>query len=181
MDAVYKPILRKFRTYLRDQFDGNHKKKGYVHWKIEQYMHHVRAFMVNNLDLPAVLLDTAGIAKMLTLLFPCTTKHALPNLREPVDRVLLAQVFRENNNLTRTQFFSDPLIKHLWSKIFVGKNPEILITYLRRLRSHDTMGEAKYRRYTRDMMQLEMEVNCKLLPDTARDPANIVAFSEKEK
>ena len=43
------------------------------------------------------------------------------------------------------------------------------------------MGEAKYRRYTRDMMQLEMEVNCKLLPDTARDPANIVAFSEKEK
>ena len=137
--------------------------------------------MVGDLDLPKALLDYASLAKMLTLIFPCTTKYPLPNLREPVDRVLLAQVFRENNNSTRTQFFSDPLIKHLWSKIFVEKSPEILVAYLRRLRSQDNMGEAKFSRYTRDMMQLEMELNCALLPDIARNPANIATFSAKEK
>ena len=43
------------------------------------------------------------------------------------------------------------------------------------------MGEAKYRRYLTDMAQLEMELNCKLLPDIARASKNVSTISEQEK
>ena len=80
LDAVYKPILRKFRSYLREKFDQSQKKKGYVHWTTDRYIHQVRAFMVRDLNLPSALLDSASIAKMLTLVFPCTIKRPLPKL-----------------------------------------------------------------------------------------------------
>ena len=118
---------------------------------------------------------------MLTLVFPCTIKKSIPNLNEPVDRTALVKVFRENNNASRSNFFSDPLIKHLWTRVFIEENPEVLVRYLRRVRSQDNMGEAKYSRYIRDMKQLEEHLSCKLLPDIARDSANITAFTEREK
>ena len=98
----------------------------------------------------------ANIIKMLTLIFPCTTRRPLPNLTERVDRILFAQVFRENNNKVRTRFFSDLLIKYLWSKIFIITNPEIVVSHLRRLRSQESCGEAKYDRLVRDLMHLEL-------------------------
>ena len=108
--------------------------------------------MVDELALPESLLSDANIVKMLTLIFPCTPRRSLPNLTESVDRILFAQVFRENNNNVRTKFFSDPLIKHLWSQIFITTNPEITVAHLRRLRSQEKDGEAKYDRLMRDMM-----------------------------
>ena len=98
-----------------------------------------------------------------------------------MDRVLFAQTFRENNSWVRFTFFSDPLIKHLWSKIFIEDNPEIVISHLRRLRSHENLGEAKQDRLVKDMLQLELELNFKILPDIAKNRKNLPAFSQKEK
>ena len=110
MDAVYKPILRKFRSYLREKFDASQTKRDYVHWKTERYMQKIGAFMVKELNLPTALLDQQCVALMLTLIFPCTIKKPLPNLTGVLDRVCFVKVFRENNNATRTKFFSDPLV-----------------------------------------------------------------------
>ena len=90
LDAVYKPILRRFRGYFRDRFDNVHSKKSYMHWTTENYIQQIRAFMVDELALPEPLMCDANIVKMLTLIFPCTTRRPLPNLTERVDRILFA-------------------------------------------------------------------------------------------
>ena len=46
------------------------------------------------------------------------------------------------------------------------------------LEHQNIVGEAKYDRLIKDMAQLEVELNIKLFPDIARDPANIKLFSE---
>ena len=45
----------------------------------------------------------------------------------------------------------------------------------------DETGEAKYDRLMRDMMQIELEVNYKLIPDVARNSENTKVFSKEEK
>ena len=90
-------------------------------------------------------------------------------------------MFRENNSATRKKLFSDPLIKYLWSDIFIEESPETVVTHLRRLHSHDVLGEAKYDRLMRDMMELELTMNFKLLPDIARHSENTKVFSDQEK
>ena len=70
--------------------------------------------MVEKLELPEALYDYEHVIKMLTLLFPCSTRKPLPELNTMVDRVVFVEVFRENNTLQRNRFFSDPLIKYLW-------------------------------------------------------------------
>ena len=44
----------------------------------------------------------------------------------------------------------------------------------------DETGEAKYDRLMRDMMQIELEVNYKLIPDVARNSENTKVFSKEE-
>ena len=78
----------------------------------------------------------------------------------------------------RFSFFSDPLIKYLWSKIFIEDNPEVVISHLRRLRSADHIGEAKQDRLLKDMMQLELELGFKMLPDIAKNRKNLPPFSQ---
>ena len=137
--------------------------------------------MAADLFLPKHLMDYSSMIKVLTLVFPCSIRRSLPELIEPVDRVFLVEVFRDNNSAVRAKFFSDPLIKHLWSKNFINKNPEIVVGHLRRLRSHSVLGEAKYERLMKDMMHLELTLNFKLLPDMARSSENTMTFTTEEK
>ena len=114
MDPLYKPLLRRFRAHFRQQFDEGHNKKLYQHWSIETYLKQVRRFMIETINVPTALQDYEHVIKMLTLLFPCSTRKPLPELSTIVDRVVFVEVFRENNTMQRSRFFSDPLIKHLW-------------------------------------------------------------------
>ena len=180
MDAVYKPIMRKFRSYFRDRFDQSHNKKGYMHWKTEKYISEIQKFMATDLNLPKELMEYQNVAKMLTLLFPQSTRRPIPNLRHEVDRILLAQVFREQNRRMRKKFFSDPFVKYLWSKIFITKSPEIFVSYLRQLRGPDNDGEAKCSRFLGDVMQMELSLNCKVIPDIARDQSPTTTFSAEK-
>ena len=56
-----------------------------------------------------------------------------------------------------------------------------MIAHLRRIRSQEKLGEAKYDRFIKDILQLELEISIKVLPDIARDPKNTMVFSDKEK
>ena len=177
LDAIYKPILRRFRKYFRAKFDETQKNHGYIHWTAEKYFQNLQIFVMRDLKLPPELQDDQSVVKVLTLVFPCTLRRPLPNMLLTIDRVLFAKVFRENNNTTRYKFFSDPLIKYLWSQIFIKEDPEILITQLRRLRSQEDLGEAKQDRLTKDMMVLELKLNFKMLPDMVKSPNSLPAFS----
>ena len=125
------------------------------------------------------MLDLDSIVKMITLLFPCSLRKVMPV--EIGYRGHLAQVFRENNKRLRQEFFSEPLIKHLWSKIFIVEGSDIVIDHMRRIRSAEEQGEEKYFKICRDMAGLEVQLRFKMLPDSARVPELVQAFSEDEK
>ena len=140
--------------------------------------------MTEGLQLPDALTDDDSIAKMLLLLFPCAIRKELTSLTLQMSdnqRFIFVQVFKENNVSLRNKLFSDPLVKYLWSKIFIKETPETCIAHLRRIRSNPEQGEIKYERMLQDMLQNEIDFNFKMIPDIARDESNTRAFSQHEK
>ena len=92
--TLYKPILRRFRSYLRTKFDKGRKPSIYQHWTEEIYFENVRIFM-NDLKMPQELMDQDNTLKLLTILFPCSLKKIQPKQLVKV-RELFSNIFREN-------------------------------------------------------------------------------------
>ena len=92
--TLYKPILRRFRSYLRTKFDKGRKPSIYQHWTEEIYFENVRIFM-NDLKMPQELMDEDNTLKLLTILFPCSLKKIQPKQLVKV-RELFSNIFREN-------------------------------------------------------------------------------------
>ena len=93
---------------------------------------------------------------------------------------VITSIFQENNQRLRCDFFQDPLIKYLWGNNFIKKQPEILISHLRRIRSQSVNGEEKYERFIKDMKDNEIRYNCSLLPPESRNEENTKVFTEME-
>ena len=148
IDALYKPILRRFRSLFRKQFEKDHNKKRFQQWKNSEFVDEVIKFMIEKLQVPKDLLDAESVEKMLVILFPCITKRPAYAAKK---RHPLVLIFKENNHSLRMMFFSDPLIKFLWKYLFIREHPDILINHLRRIRSHDDFGEMKYERFVKDL------------------------------
>ena len=72
---------------------------------------------------------------MLTLLFPSFKKKDLRQEGIELENKLFSRIFKENSDATRKQFFGDPLVKHLWGKIFVIEFAEEYKSCLRKVRS----------------------------------------------
>ena len=106
---------------------------------------------MKSLELPEALLDRENIVKMLTILFPCSTRKTLGEEEYRDTRHFFAEVFRENNVAIRNKFYSDPLIKHLWQHIFLAECPDTCISHLRRIRSQEEQGEDKFKRFLTDV------------------------------
>ena len=135
---------------------------------------------MKSLELPEALLDRENIVKMLTILFPCSTRKTLGEEEYRDTRHFFAEVFRENNVAIRNKFYSDPLIKHLWQHIFLVECPDTCISHLRRIRSQEEQGEDKFKRFLTDVGQIELALNFKMLPDDARKEENTKVFSKEE-
>ena len=90
-------------------------------------------------------------------------------------------VFKENSIFLRNSFFSDTLVKYLWSQIFIIEAPETTIAHLRRIRSMEHHGEVKYEKMLGDMLQLEVNCNCQILPDAAKNYEANKVFTTDEK
>ena len=129
--------------------------------------------------MPESLLDHENVLKMVTILFPCTTKGILPDYCK-AKREQLVQTFRENSQKSRTFIFSEPLVKYLWSNVFIKNAPEIVVDHLRWIHSQPCHGAVKFDRVFKDMKQLEITCNFKMLPDSARSPDGTKVFSKKE-
>ena len=177
IDALYKPILRRFRSVLRKQFELNHNVKRFQHWTISEFIKHVTKFLLDYVEAPPELLEKDCINTMLIILFPCIIKRpAFKAMRKSP----MFLIFRENNYTLRTRFFSDPLIKFLWKNVFIKKHEDILVTHLRRIRSHKIVGQIKYERFVKDLMTNETKYKMTLLPDTIKDESKMTIFTEEE-
>ena len=115
--TLYKPILRRFRSYLREKFDKGRKMSLYQHWTEYVYLKNASIFM-DEIKLPHDLKDLDNTLKLLTIIFPSTMKKIRPS--DLIDeRKDLVEIFRENCSNKRLKFFQDPLVKFLWNQVFM--------------------------------------------------------------
>ena len=135
--------------------------------------------MTKILCLPNELLDTESVLKMLTILFPQSVKKVLPGTHS-AERQFLVLIFRENNSSSRKRYFADPLIKYLWTHVFIKEAPDVCATYLRLVKSQPEHGTAKLDKFMRDLFGLETTCNFTILPDIARSIADIEVFSRQD-
>ena len=129
------------------------------------------------MECPAEFLEKESVTKMLIILFPCIIKRpAYKNMKKSP----MFLIFRENNYKLRSKFFSDPLIKFVWSNVFIKKHEDVLITHLRRIRSHPPNGETRYERFVKDVTINEHINRVCLLPEAVKDASKVSVFTEKE-
>ena len=74
-DALYKPLLRKFRAFFRKIMDSVGLSKGCFHWPIERLKKQVKTLMTF-LELPNYLIDEKTFCQMAIILFPAIRKSS---------------------------------------------------------------------------------------------------------
>lgn len=89
------------------------------------------------------------------------------------------EVFQENNVKKRTAFFSEPLIKYLWT-LFSAFKPEFIMHHLKKTRSQPNQGELRYRVLIADIHSFESKFNFKIIPDVARNDSAITFLTKEE-
>ena len=72
-DALYKPLLRKFRTFFRKLFDCLGLSKGCHHWSAARLRKQIWTFM-HFLEIPTCFMDVKSLCSMTVLLFPTVVK-----------------------------------------------------------------------------------------------------------
>jgi hypothetical protein len=74
-DALYKPLLRKFRTYLRFLIDESGFSQGCQHLTLARILKKVKQFMIY-LDIPEHFMNTKSQHMMTLILFPFLVKKS---------------------------------------------------------------------------------------------------------
>ena len=146
-DALYKPLLRKFRNFLRKLLDVQGLSKGCHYWTADRMKKQIWKFM-HLLELPRVFMDTRSLTMMMLIIFPTIakkrryTRQFCEELEVFFEEIRLScfEIFKENNVKKRKAFFSEPLIKYLW-RMFIHYKPDAVIHHLRRTRSYPFEGE----------------------------------------
>ena len=111
---------------------------------------------MEKLEVPQELRDYDHVLKMLTIVFPCTSKTIRVDDYKN-DRAKMVAVFRENTSKKRRAFFSEPLVKYLWQKIFMPANPNLVKNHLRRIKSEAADGNVAVARFLESVQKLEQE------------------------
>ncbi len=129
-DALYKPLLRKFRNFLRQLMKELNLLKGWQYWEADRLRKRVWSFMVA-ISLPKMFFTQKHFAMMTLLLFP-TMQAKMELDRRYVHELSFHlkdiqgschDIFKENNIRKRLQFFQEPLIQFLWGELFTVKQP----------------------------------------------------------
>ena len=149
--SLYKPILRRFRSYFRESFERHQAtSSSYQHWTEHQFKINCREFMRCKLKLPEDLLTHQQILKMLFFILPCQSRR-IGGPENELDKELFSRVFRENNASLRQNLFNESLIKYLWSKIYIVDNPSIVTDYIRFVRTYKDDGDIHADRLIEDL------------------------------
>ena len=139
------------------------KKSTHQHWSQEQVLLNFKIFMMDKLHLPDFLLTHNQVLKMINLVLPCHFKRLVSHEAQKEGSLLL-DVFNENNAKLRDKFFGDELIQYLWSQVFIVQDPDIIVSYVRYVRSIKAYGEVNADKLISDMQALERKYDSKVLP-----------------
>ena len=88
--------------------------------------------------------------KMLFFILPCQSRR-IGGPENKKDKELFSGVFKENNARLRQNLFKEPLIKYLWSKIYIVENHKIVTEYIRFVRTYKADGDIHADRLIEDL------------------------------
>lgn len=103
-DALYKPLFRKFRAFLRKVFDGLGLSKGCHYWASDRMIKQIMIF-ANKIKIPPEFKTRKTYAMLAVILFPATVSK-MPKDRGYFEelhvyfdeiRETCFEIFRENN------------------------------------------------------------------------------------
>ena len=135
-DALWKPLLRGFRIYLRRSlqifldinqiYDGSGDLSQKAQEACKKFIksvgapEHIQNDKMTYSGLTIVLVPSS--ASNLTKFFMC-----IPELQSQIPRLkpLFSKIFRENSIKLRMDFFSNDLVRYLWSQYIFDENKEI--------------------------------------------------------
>ena len=78
IDALFKPLLRKFREYIREKFFQTYDKNVSHRMSLERKLKNIKSFIAKTLNLPKQLRTSLNMALLLTIVFSCTFEKDIP-------------------------------------------------------------------------------------------------------
>lgn len=134
---------------------------------------------MDQLEMPEELRDHESLLKLLTIVFPCSVKTIEPNFCR-VERLKLVAVFRENCDKKRHDFFSEPIIQFLWTKVFMKNNPDLINIHLRRIKNDREDGSIAVDKFIKSIQKLEDEMKIKFFSSGSDLNSEELAVLSKE-
>ena len=134
---------------------------------------------MDQLEMPQELRDHESLLKLLTIVFPCSVKTIEPSFYR-ADRLKLVAVFRENCDKKRHDFFSEPIIQFLWTKVFMRVNPNLINIHLRRIKNDRDDGNIAVDKFIKSIQKLEDEMKIKFFSGESDLNSNELVMLTKE-
>ena len=181
-DALWKPLLRSFRSFLRSQlhivldvnkvFDNKGEISDETFQACQEYL--------DKMEAPEEIKTNMKYSMALVVLIaPCsadklfqffkTSKQIKPYLSDL--KTNFCTVFRENSVRLRKRFLQDKLVQHMWQR-FLESEGTFIRNYLKMLRHQDQMGKA-YKVLLSDILSVSHEIGFEVL-------GNVLSSSSKD-
>ena len=77
------------------------------------------------------------MALLLAIVFSCTCEKDLPGYNIKNERKAMMLTFRDNNSSTRMKLFEYALIRFLWEHCYIRECHEVIVNYIRFIKSQD--------------------------------------------
>jgi len=171
-DALWKPLLRGFRIYLRKSlqtfldinqiYEGSGDLSMRAQEACKKYIKSIGAPKeVQNDKLNYYGLTIALVPSSAANLNKCFT--CIPKLQKEIPRLrpLFSKIFRENSIKLRISFFSHELIRYLWAQFTKDESEEIKAYILRLKNSKPYHGQFEV--LLKDLMALSQRLNYQIL------------------
>ena len=167
-------MLRCFRHYIRHRLETTFQIKPQSDQPDE-----IKCKIRNLLTLlasPAGILTEKSVTQLFIMLYPSVVLQCYgPTLglqswseQDAAEtESLFFRIFRENSAAMRSQFFSHPLVRFLWT-IFSNESPSSLFEYMERLRNQQD-GEARLQTVFDEIKRIEDSQPFVILPEGVRE------------
>lgn len=171
-DALWKPLLRTFRTYIRASLrlfvdvDQIYNSQGDLNEKASESF----AQFIKSSGAPqSVAQNKMNHYSLAIMVAPSSTNNlekffqAVPDLSSELATLkpIFSRIFRENSIKLRMQFFANELIRHLWAQFINEKSKEVRKFFKNLKKTSPYLGQVEV--LLSDVLMLQQALNCQLI------------------
>ena len=174
-DALWKPLLRNYRSFLRGELSGFTQVK--TLWNsdgsVSAEARHATISFMQKLNMPQEMIQNELYVQGLVVTMAHASSRNLMRFFSKIDGgkevsmrmesviSLFCQIFRENSVKQRFRFFNDGFIQRLWS-LFLQEKRDFVSGYLNKLKTTDLEA---YNILRTDAFFLSKKIKYAVLPD----------------